>query len=187
MPNYRRAYVPGGMFFFTLVTERRARILTDPLARQLLREAFHGCRTRWPFRVEAIVLLPDHLHTIWSLPRGDTAYSRRLAWIKKEFTKSWIAEGGTEEAVSDSRHRNRRRGVWQRRFWEHSLEDEDDLERHFDYIHYNPVKHGLVRAPSAWPYSSFHRFVRLGAYPPEWGRTGECPSLLNRPIEDVGE
>ena len=172
MPNYRRAYIPGGMFFFTLVTERRAGILTDTTARRLLRDAIVRCRARWPFRVEAIVLLPDHLHTVWSLPRGDSAYSRRWAWIKKEFTKSWVAEGGAEAAVSDSRLRNRRRGVWQRRFWEHYLEDEDDLERHLDYIHYNPVRHGLVNAPREWPYSSFHRFVKLGAYPLEWGRTG---------------
>jgi putative transposase len=187
LPNYRRAYMPGGMFFFTLVTEGRARILTDPTARRLLRSAFVGCRKRWPFEVEAIVLLPDHLHTIWSLPYGDSAYSRRWGWIKKEFTKSWIAEGGAEEAVSDSRRSNRRRGVWQRRFWEHTLEDEDNLERYFDYIHYNPVKHGLVQSPKDWPFSSFHRFVKLGAYPAEWGRAGESPSLLARPIEDAGE
>ena len=146
MPNYRRVYVPGGMFFFTLVTQGRVPILTDPDARGHLRRAFVDCRSRWPFRIEAIVLVPDHLHAIWSLPRGDTDYSIRWAWIKKEFTKSWVAEGGVEEAVSDSRRRNRRRGVWQRRFWEHSIQDEDDLERHCDYIHYNPVKHGLVRA-----------------------------------------
>jgi REP-associated tyrosine transposase len=146
VPDYRRAYVPGGMYFFTLVTERRAPILTDPNAREFLRQAFVRCRSGWPFRIEAIVLLPDHLHAIWSLPRGDANYSLRWAWIKKEFTKSWIGAGGSEEAISASRRRNRRRGVWQRRFWEHCLEDEDDLERHCDYIHYNPVKHGLVRA-----------------------------------------
>lgn len=187
MPNYRRAYIPGGMFFFTLVTEQRAQILIDATARRLLRTAFAGCRARWPFRVDAIVLLPDHLHTVWSLPRGDTAYSRRWAWIKKEFTKSWVAEGGAEEAVSDSRHRNRRRGIWQRRFWEHSLADEDDLERHLDYIHYNPVKHGLVEVPRDWPYSSFHRFVKLGAYPPDWGQPSNGPPPLIRLIDEASE
>ncbi|MGC8642034.1 MAG: REP-associated tyrosine transposase [Isosphaeraceae bacterium] len=187
MPDYRRAHVPGGMYFFTLVTERRAAILTDPTAREFLRQAFANCRARWPFRIEAIVLLPDHLHAIWSLPPGDANYSLRWAWIKKEFTKSWIDGGGAEETLNDSRHRNRRRGVWQRRFWEHYLEDEDDLERHCDYIHYNPVKHGLVRAPMEWPYSSFHRFVRLGAYPPEWGRTEDGLLFRLRPIKDAGE
>jgi putative transposase len=130
MPNYRRAYVSGGMFFFTLVTEQRAPILTDPDARRLLRRALVDCRSRWPFRIEAIVLLPDHLHTIWSLPQGDAQYSLRWAWIKREFTKSWVAEGGTEKAVSDSRHRNQRRGVWQRRFWEHYIRDEMEPRRY---------------------------------------------------------
>ncbi len=187
MPNYRRAYVPAGMYFFTLVTDRRVPILTDPLARRHLRRTFIECKRRWPFHIEAIVLLPDHLHTIWSLPPGDDLFSLRWAWIKKEFTKSWVAEGGAEQAVSDSRRRNRRRGVWQRRFWEHYVHDEDDLERHFDYIHYNPVKHGLVHAPLEWPYSSFHRFVRLGTYPAEWGRTEEGLSFRLRPIDGTGE
>jgi putative transposase len=187
MPNYRRAHVPGGMFFFTQVTEHRAPILTARRARLLLRRAFVECRSRWPFRVAAIVLLPDHLHMIWSLPSGDSDYSIPWAWIKKEFTKSWLAEGGVEEEISDSRRRNRRRGIWQRRFWEHCIEDDEDLERHCDYIHYNPVKHGLVRAPIDWPYSSFHRFVKQGDYPPEWGRSEKgVPSVL-RPIEGAGE
>ncbi len=103
MPNYRRAYVPAGMYFFTLVTDRRVPILTDPLARRHLRRTFIECKRRWPFHIEAIVLLPDHLHTIWSLPPGDDLFSLRWAWIKKEFTKSWVAEGGAEQAVSDSR------------------------------------------------------------------------------------
>lgn len=187
MPNYRRAYVPGGMYFFTLVTERRAPILTEPLARRSLRRALVDCRSRWPFRIEAIVLLPDHLHTVWALPRGDAAYSLRWAWIKKEFSKAWLSGGGAEEAVSSSRRRNRRRGVWQRRFWEHSIEDVDDLERHYDYIHYNPVKHGLVRAPMEWRYSSFHRFVRLGTYSVDWGRSEEGLLFHSCPIEDTGE
>jgi putative transposase len=187
MPNYRRAHVPGGMFFFTLVTERRAPILTGVPARGALRQSFADCRARWPFRIEAIVLLPDHLHAVWTLPRGDSAYSLRWAWIKKEFTKAWVAAGGAEQEVSPSRHRHRRRGVWQRRFWEHCIADEDDLERHYDYIHYNPVKHGLVAAAKDWPYSSFHRFVRLGAYPLEWGRIEDGISFSNRPIEDAGE
>jgi putative transposase len=187
MPDYRRAHVPGGTFFFTLVTEHRAPILMDPEARRILRHALVRCRFRWPFRVEAVVLLPDHMHTIWSLPHGDSDYSTRWAWVKKEFTKSWLGAGGAEAATSASCQRNRRRGVWQRRFWEHCIEDEGDLERHCDYIHYNPVKHGLVRAPIEWPYSSFHRFVRLGVYPPEWGRTEEGLSFHVGPIEDAGE
>lgn len=169
MTNWRRAQVPGGTFFFTLVTEDRAPILTTPLARSVLREVTLECCRQWPFRMEAVVLMPDHLHTVWRLPDGDTEYSKRLGWLKKEFTKRWVATGGDERPVSASGQRNRRRGVWQRRFWEHVVRDERDLERHLDYIHYNPVKHGLVERVIDWPWSSFHRFVHEGQYPPDWG------------------
>jgi putative transposase len=175
MPNYRRAYVPGGTFFFTVVTERRAKILCGTSARACLRRAFRNCRERWPFSVVTIVLLPDHLHAVWTLPKGDSDYPTRWGWIKKEFTKAWLAEGGLEQPISASRRHHRRRGVWQRHFWEHVLQDEADLERHCDYIHYNPVKHGLVACPSDWPYSSFHRWVRLGHYPPDWGCSSSGP------------
>lgn len=169
MTNWRRAQVPGGTFFFTLVTEERAPILTTPLARSVLREVTLECRRQWPFHVEAVVLMPDHLHTVWRLPEGDSDYSKRWGWLKKEFTKRWLAGGGTERPVAKSRWRNRRHGVWQRRFWEHVIRDELDLGRHLDYIHYNPVKHGLVERAIDWPWSSFHRFVHEGRYPPDWG------------------
>ena len=169
MPDYCRAFVPGGTFFFTVVTERRAPWLCEDRARACLCEAMGRCRMRWPFAIEAIVLLPDHLHTIWSLPAGDTAYPRRWAAIKRRFTARWLASGGPEMPVSPGRHRQRRRGVLQPRYWEHVIRDERDFERHADYIHYNPVKHGLCRCPRDWPFSSFHRFVQSGDYPPDWG------------------
>ena len=169
MPDYRRAYAPGGMFFFTVVTEGRARFLCQARARRCLKRAFAETRERWPFRIEAIVLLPDHLHTIWSLPEGNTDYSIRWAVLKKTFTNEWLADHGCEQAVSRSRKRNRRRGVWQRRFWEHMIRDPDDFERHCDYIHYNPVHHELAPCPHAWPHSSFERFVRQGHYSDNWG------------------
>jgi putative transposase len=169
MTNWRRAQVPGGTFFFTLVTEDRASILTTPLARSVLREVTLECRRRWPFDIEAVVLMPDHLHTVWRMPEGDSDYSKRWGWLKKEFTKRWLAGGGTERPVSKSRGGNRRHGVWQRRFWEHVIRDELDLGRHLDYVHYNPVKHGLVERVIDWPWSSFHRFVHEGRYPPDWG------------------
>jgi putative transposase len=175
MPSFRRAFLPGGTFFFTVVTECRAPILHLPSARAALGWAIRRCRDRWPFRVDAIVLLPDHLHAIWSLPGGDTAYPRRWAWIKGEFTRSWLADGGAEQATTISRLRGRRRGVWQRRYWEHLVRDEAEMERLGDYIHYNPVKHGLVACPSDWPYSSFGRWVRLGTYPPDWGCSSRGP------------
>lgn len=175
MPYYRRAFIPGGTFFFTVITAQRARILTQEHARKFLGEAFRECRRRWPFQIDALVLLPDHLHALWTLPPGDPDYSRRWAWIKKEFSKAWLASGGSAQNVSESQARHRRRGVWQHRFWEHAIKDDRDYSRHFDYIHWNPVKHGLVEAVCDWPFSTFHRWVRLGVYPREWGGRGADP------------
>jgi len=169
MPNYRRVYIPGGTFFFTVVTENRAPFLCEDRARDILRSSIETCRHKWPMTIDAIVLLPDHLHTIWTLSTDDSDYSRRWAWIKKEFTKAWLAGHGKEQSRSDSRLRNRRRGVWQRRFWEHAIRNDDDLIDHVEYIHYNPIKHGLVKCPHNWPYSSFHRYVAQGVYPQDWG------------------
>lgn len=170
MSHYRRCYVPGGSFFFTVVTEGRAPILGNELARDLLRAAFRDCFERWPpFRVDALVMLPDHLHAIWTLPPDDADYSKRWGAIKKHFTQSWLALGGSERSRTVSRFRHRRRGIWQRRFWEHALRDERDYARHCDYLHYNPVKHGWVDCPRDWPYSTFQRWVEQGAYDGQWG------------------
>lgn len=173
MAEYRRCYIPGGSFFFTVVTERRAAILGNDLARGCLRGAFRECLRRWPFRVDALVMLHDHLHAIWTLPPGDADYSKRWGMIKSNFTQSWLASDGKEQPRTASRSRYRRRGVWQRRFWEHTLRDERDYARHFDYLHYNPVSHGLVNCPHAWPYSTFHRWVQRGVYDREWGCTAQ--------------
>ena len=187
LADYRRCYVPGGSFFFTVVTERRAPILGTDAAHDMLRAAFRDCLDRWPFRVDALVMLPDHLHAIWTLPPDDADYSKRWGTIKKHFTQSWLAAGGAAQPSSDSRVRYRRRGVWQRRFWEHCLRDERDYARHFDYLHFNPVKHRLVDAPRAWPYSSFHRWVERGVYGPAWGSVAP-PSLDGTELgETVGE
>jgi putative transposase len=133
------------------------------------------------------VLLPDHLHAIWTLPVGDTEYSKRWAWTKKEFSKEWLAAGGAEREISDSRYRRRQRGVWQRRFWEHAIRDENDYARHFDYIHWNPVKHELVKSVCDWPFSTFHRWVRRGVYSPRWG-SQEDPSMdFSDLLTSVGE
>ena len=151
MPNYRRCYVPGGMVFFTVVTYRRRPILTLPPARRCLRAALEAVRAHRPFDIPALVLLPDHLHAIGALPRGDDAYSVRWRRIKERFTERYLDGGGPEAPRSGSRRRRGERGVWRRRFWEHSIDDETDLERHVDYIHYNPVKHGLVACPRTGP------------------------------------
>jgi putative transposase len=186
VPMYRRAFVPGGTFFFTVVTEGRAEFLCEPLGRDCLRTAVRECRERWPFVIEAFVLLPDHLHTLWSLPPADADYSRRWAFLKKQFTKMWLDGGGAEQSRSESRQRNRRRGVWQRRFWEHVIRDDHDLRRHLDYIHYNPVKHARVSCPHFWPYSTFHRWVQREAYANDWGCVcGQEPIQLR--FDDLGE
>lgn len=189
MPNYRRARVPGGCFFFTLVTHARKPLFHDERARRVLSRVLHRCQMERPFTINAIVLLPDHLHTIWTLPGGDLGYPSRWGWIKKEFTKAWTDLGGSEEDVSPGRKRERRRGVWQPRYWEHTLDDEADFERHFDYIHFNPVKHGLVPFPYQWPWSSFHRWVRTGVYPSDWACSSTETAAMNfRDIErTVGE
>ncbi|MEX0703393.1 MAG: transposase [Planctomycetales bacterium] len=175
MADYRRWRVAGGTLFFTLVAHSRAPLFRDESARTLLGEKLRDCQAEWPFEINAIVLLPEHLHAIWTLPPGDAAYPKRWAWIKKEFTKDWLAAGGVEQEVSAARRERGERGVWQVRYWEHTIRDEHDFDRHFDYIHYNPVKHGLVANPRDWPHSSFHRWVKQGVYDLDWGRSLDGP------------
>lgn len=169
MPWYRRCYVPGGTYFFTVVTHGRRRFLTDAPARTLLGQVMREEMAARPFEVVAIVLLPDHLHTVWKLPPGDANYSQRWSSIKEEFTRRYLRGGGTEGAVSSSRAKRRERGVWQRRFWEHTVQDEEDLRGCVDYIHCNPVKHGMAPRARDYPWSSFAQFVESGDYDPDWG------------------
>jgi putative transposase len=169
MAKYRRNFVPGGTYFFTCVTYERQRILTSELGRRCLREAIHKVRSDHPFHVFAIVLLPDHLHTVWTLPPGDSDYPLRWMRIKEEFTKRWLQSNGTELSQSESRRKHRYRGVWQKRYWEHTVQDQADLKRCVDYSHWNPRKHNLVRRVCDWEYSSFHRFVKVGEYDIHWG------------------
>ncbi|MEM6331539.1 MAG: transposase [Planctomycetota bacterium] len=167
--NYRRAQIAGGTFFFTVVTHQRRAILVDELARVALRRAFCEVRVRRPFSVDAIVLLPDHLHTVWTLPPGDDDFSTRWRQIKTLFSKRWLAAGGVEAAQSVSRQIKGERGVWQRRAYEHACRGESDWKRCVDYLHANPLKHGLVDRVRDWPWSSFHRYVRAGEYDLDWG------------------
>jgi len=166
MPEYRRAKVPGGTFFFTVVTYGRLHVFRDEVAVSLLRDCMRKVRARYPFSIDAIVVLPDHLHCIWTMPEGDSDYSGRWRWVKARFSRAY---GRTPGDGSASMRRRDEFGVWQRRFWEHWIRDEDDFKRHCDYIHYNPVKHDLVDSPAEWPYSSFERYVRMGVYAPDWG------------------
>jgi putative transposase len=175
MSDYRRWYVRGGTYFFTLVVHERRPIFRTEIARKLLHDAIASEKATRPFTIVAMVLLPDHLHAVWTLPRGDADYSLRWQQIKEDFTKNYLAAGGVEGVRNRSRRRKRERGVWQRRFWEHTVRDEFDLERCVDYVHWNPRKHELVRRVRDWPWSTFHRFVELGHYDIDWGGTDPCP------------
>lgn len=162
MVNYRRARVPGATYFFTVTLRNRE---SDLLVRQidLLRSAFRTVRKRKPFRIDAVVVLPDHLHTIWTLPEGDDDFPSRWQALKAHFTRLVNDRG-----ESTTRNTSGEYDLWQRRYWEHLIRDDTDFERHVDYIHYNPVKHLLVGRPMDWPWSSIHRFVRLGSVPTAW-------------------
>lgn len=170
MPEYRRSWLPGGTFFFTVVTYSRLPILTTSEARRLLRLAWLDVCKRFPFTTVAVALLPNHIHCIWTLPEGDANYSNRWGEIKRLFTRGYLSFVGQGEKRNESRIKREEAAVWQRRFWEHTIRDEEDLNRHIDYIRLNPVKHGLVRRASEWAWSSFHQYVRMGYYEQDWGQ-----------------
>ncbi len=169
MPEYRRAYVKGGTYFFTVVTHQRLPLFRDEPATVLLMQCIETVRAEEPFAMDAYVVLPDHLHALWTLPAGDSDFSSRWRRIKARFSRSWT--GVTVQDFSESLRAKGERGIWQRRFWEHAIRDQTDLRRHSDYVHYNPVKHGLVRSPSEWRHSTFSQFVEKGFYQPDWGQS----------------
>ena len=171
MSDYRRWFVPGGTYFLTIVTYNRRPILTTDTGRMLLRSAIEEIRTTKPFSMIATVLLPDHWHIVLALPSGDSDYSTRMKRIKEEFTKGWLVRGLPEAKVTNAQRERGERGIWQPRFWEHTVTDERDLEGCVDYTHWNPRKHGLVSRVRDWPWSSFHRYVASGHYPIDWGGT----------------
>ena len=164
MSSYRRAYIAGATYFFTVnLADRKARLLIEHVGE--LRRAFADTREALRFDVNAIVILPDHLHCVWTLPPGDCDFSTRWRRIKAAFSHA-IAP---RESPSRSRTRKGEREIWQRRFWEHCIRDAEDYAAHMNYTHYNPVKHGYVKRVADWPYSSFHKCVREGLYPADWG------------------
>jgi putative transposase len=168
MPEYRRLYVPGGTVFLTVVTYRRLPLFSDLANVNRLREAMRTVLAEAPFSFEAAVVLPDHFHVLWTLPPGDTRYSKRIGRIKVEFTQALRGRNALPSDRSLSRAKHRESDVWQRRFIEHTIRDDDDFERHLNYIHYNPVKHGYVACAHAWPYSSFSKWVGRSVYAANW-------------------
>jgi len=169
MPNYRRAYTSGGSYFFTVVTYRRQALLTHPENRLILRKVIHEVRKQLPFIIDAWVLLPEHIHCLWSLPPDDHDYSKRWGMIKAGFSKQIPDLYKHNAWLNTSKTKHRESTVWQRRFWEHQIRDQQDFNRHMDYIHWNPVKHGHVTRVIDWPYSTFHRYVTQGIYSSNWG------------------
>jgi putative transposase len=164
MPRYRRATVAAGTFFFTLtLTDRSSDLLVREIDR--LRNIYGLVQRNQPFETVPICILPDHLHAIWTLPAGDADFAMRWNLIKGGFSR------GLASAVvrSASKIAKREKGIWQRRYWEHVIRDDADLAKHVDYIHYNPVRHGLVSRVSDWPHSSFHQYVKRGLLPHDWG------------------
>jgi len=179
---YRRAQFEGGYYFFTVVTHQRRAFLTNECALACLREVWEETKQCSYFDVVALCLLPDHLHCVWKLPEGDCDFSLRWSRIKAGFTRWYLRSSGDECGQSSSRTRKRERGIWQRRFWEHQIRNEKDLQRHVDYIHYNPVKHGLVEQVEDWPWSTYHRYIREGVYPsrPWHDIQAECEKMFIR-------
>ena len=159
MSHYRRAKFCGGYYFFTVVCYKRHKIFTGETARKCLRQAFEKVRSKRHFTTIAFCLLPEHLHCVWKLPEGDGDFSIRWSLIKRYFTISYLKKGGKESTQSSSRLKHRHRGIWQKRFWEHQIRDEPDLQSHIDYIHYNPVKHGLVKDVVDWPWSTYQNML----------------------------
>ncbi|MNP17726.1 Transposase IS200 like protein [compost metagenome] len=173
--RYRRAITPGATYFFTVNLEDRSqRLLVDHIA--TLRVVTRQVKATHPFEIRAMVVLPEHIHAIWTLPEGDEDFSTRWSLIKSGFSRHLPRT----ETISHSRHTKRERGIWQRRYWEHRIRDEEDLQQHVDYIHFNPVKHGHASSATDWPYSSIHRYIRMGLLPENWGNNEETRNFGER-------
>ncbi|TBU72670.1 transposase [Pseudomonas daroniae] len=168
MTGYRRHYRAGGVYFFTLtLADRRRDWLVSHI--DVLRQSVREEQRRAPFALQAWVVLPEHLHLLVRLPDGDSDFSNRLRRIKGNFSRQIPLPAHRRQSLLGKGER----GIWQRRFWEHAIRDQEDWQRHIEYIHHNPVKHGLVDRVRDWPYSSFHAYVQRGDYPLDWGWAAE--------------
>jgi putative transposase len=180
MPKYLRYRVEGGCYFFTVnFLERKNTLLVDHI--DLLRESVRFCKQKYPFHIDAWVVLPEHMHCIWTLPEGDDDFSNRWKMIKTRFSK------GVPKDARRSKVRIKRgeRGIWQRRIWEHAIRDERDYAKHMDYLHFNPVKHGLVDKVIDWPFSSFHRYLKSGVYANDWAGEDYKELAMGELVEQV--
>jgi putative transposase len=186
VPEYRRANIPGSSVFITLITYQRQQLFSAPENIDKLRQACDLMRAEKPFTIDAAVILPEHVHFLWTLPPDDPDYSYRVGRMKVLFTRALRGVNNLPDDVCESRKKHRESNVWQRRFYEHTIRDEIDLRQHLDYLHFNPVKHGLVKCVHDWQYSSFHRGVKRHEYDIKWGCqcednsfTPQVASLMN--------
>ena len=173
--RYRRILIEGASYCFTVVTHRRRPLFSDPLTVQLLIDSIAAVRQRHPFKIEAQVILPDHLHALWTLPDGDARYATRWRLIKEAFTRAYCHTHIVPERTEVARARGEQ-PVWQRRFWEHMISNEREFADCLDYLHRNPVHHGLVSSPRDWPHSTIADWVERSVYEPTWG-SDESPKL----------
>lgn len=169
MPKYIRSYTEGATYFFTLVSYNRRKIFCEEDFLTAFKNSIRQIQQQHPFDIIAWVQLPDHLHCIWKMPTSDANYSMRWSQIKRLTTQACPQYHLSKKELDYSKFKRNERGIWQRRFFEHQIKDEADFIKHMDYLHYNPVKHGLVEIVSAWSYSSFHRYVKAGNYSADWG------------------
>lgn len=173
MVNYRRNKIAGGTYFFTVTLRNRSsNRLVGHI--KLLKAAMRKVKDENPYKVIAIVVLPEHLHAIWELPAADADYAMRWRKIKSYFTKDLINQG-----VKLNKNKHGEYNLWQRRYWEHTIKNEQDLIKHVDYIHYNPIKHGLVKRVVDWPHSSFHRYIKEGLLSRDWAADITTASEMN--------
>lgn len=182
MPNYIRAKFEGGYYFFTVVTYRRERLFIDETARNLLRQAITATQSKHPLEIVAICLLPEHLHCVWKMPDGDADFSKSWSSIKGVFSREYL-QANEQKRIPLSRADKGEVCIWQKRFWEHQIRDEKNLQRHIDYIHYNPVKHGLVKSAEDWPWSTYHQFLKEGLY----GNFNNLENTVDKNVSDLGE
>ena len=183
MPDYTRAKFEGGYYFLTIVTYERTKLFDTELVRRCLKEAVEKTQSRRPFEIIAFCLLFEHSHCIWKLPEHDADYSKGWSSIKGQFSGEYLKLSGQRKQASSSRARKGEVGIWQRRSWEHQIRDEDDLQHHVDYIHYNPVKHGLVQHVEERPWSTYHKHLKEGFY----GRVNDFEQMANISTEHFGE
>ena len=179
MSTYRRSNTAGGSYFFTVVTQQRRPFLCAPDVLAALRCAIQHTRQTLPFTIDAWVVLPDHMHAIWTLQQGEANFGKRWGVIKSQVTKACRGQvealAKTSEIQSESQENQHESALWQRRFWEHQIRDETDFTQHMNYVHFNPLKHGLVQRVRDWPHSTFHRSVKQEVYAQDWGLDADLP------------